>query len=72
MNSIYGEFDYSVFKTFQVMEGDFEGADADEVWLHGYTNCDSEGEAKRVPEGDCSWKEWADKVDSYALFRRHC
>jgi hypothetical protein len=54
------------------MEGDFEGEDADEVWLDGYTNCDSEGEVKRVRKGDYSWKEWADKIDSYAMFRRHC
>jgi hypothetical protein len=72
MDCIYGEFDYSVLKTFQVMEGDFEGEDAGEVWLDGYTNCDSEGEVKRVHEGDYSWKERADKIDSYAMFRRHC
>ena len=29
MDCIYGEFDYSAFKTFQVMESDFEGANAD-------------------------------------------
>ncbi len=72
MDCIYGDFDYSVFKTFQVMRGEFEAADADEVWLGGYTNCDSEGEIKRVHEGDNSWKHWADKVDSYAMFRRYC
>jgi hypothetical protein len=71
MDCIYQEFYYSVLKNFEVVEGDFEGVDADEVWLGGYTNCDSEGEVEQVLEKDHSWQFWANKVDSYAMFRHY-
>jgi len=67
MDSIYQESDPEVIKHFQVMEGEFEGEDAKEIWLGGYTNERTEDE--EGDEKDYSWPGWVDKVDNYAMFR---
>lgn len=56
-----------VSKWSEVVEGIFEGEDAEEVWLDGYTS------AGGWPEQhvDHSWPGWVNKVDNYPMFRKN-
>jgi hypothetical protein len=66
MDRIYQGSDPKVAKSMQVMEGHFEGEDAEEVWLGGYTN---KGRGDEQEEEDYSWPRWVNRVNNYAMFR---
>jgi len=56
-----------VTKWSEIVEGDFEGEDAEEVWLGGYKN---EGGWQDV-DVDHPWPGWVNKLDNYPMFRRN-
>jgi hypothetical protein len=66
MDRIYQGSDPKVAKSMQVMEGHFEGEDAEEIWLGGYTN---KGRGDEQEEEDYSWPRWVNRVNNYAMFR---
>jgi hypothetical protein len=67
MNCGYQGSDPRVTKWSEIVESDFEGEDAEEVWLGGYTN---EGGWQDV-DVDYSWPGWFNKLDNYPMFRRN-
>ena len=73
MGCIYQEDDERVIKYSNVVKGDFEGEDAEEVWLGGYTNAkaeeeEEEGQGEEEEQG-YSWPKWVNKVHTYPIFR---
>ena len=80
MDSIYDEPDATVDTEcveveLEDDEGVFEGKDADEIWLDGYTFDSNNGLTTRgrpVDKLDYSWPFWKNKVASYPIFRKRC
>ncbi|KAE9371919.1 hypothetical protein N431DRAFT_378022 [Stipitochalara longipes BDJ] len=66
MDCVDQESYQKVTKRREVVEGYFEGEDAEDVWLGGYTN-DGELQDSYV---DHSWPGWVNKLDNYPMFRR--
>ena len=80
MDCIYQEQDTNLSSECVEVEledggGEFEGQDAEEIWLDGYEFMKMQrptGRGSPPSEQDFSWPFWQDKVGTYAGFsKRH-
>jgi hypothetical protein len=79
MDCVYQEDFVNVSKRYDVVEldddeGRFEGEDAEEVWLDGFTFGEGVEDSDRgseddVDEPDYSWPRYKDKVQAYPMYR---
>jgi len=75
MDSVYQEDWATVVKKFEAITGEFEGRDAEELWLEGYKFAEvvpatTRGRAPDYVAPDHSWPSWHDAIAEYKGWRK--